>query len=276
MTTALVPISDMERMAQAIATSKLFGIQNTEQALALMIVAVAENRHPGSVAAEYHIIQNRPALKADAMLARFQQAGGKVAWADYTDEKVAAVFTHEAGGSVRIEWDMARAKKAGLGGKDNWTKYPRQMLRARVISEGVRTCFPAVCVGIYTPEEVQDFDKPQRKTKDMGRAEVVDAEGVIHEGIPASERPVSATNGLDSAGHPPAAPSSPSAHSAGAEPETREQTIKRLCDATGSNRMNLLANGDVKHEDEFSQEDYDSLVRMLTRRLDKLADKVQA
>lgn len=53
---------------------------------------------------------------------------------------------------------MARAKTAQLGGKGNWAKYPRQMLRARVISEGIRATFPACCVGVYTPEEVADFD----------------------------------------------------------------------------------------------------------------------
>jgi hypothetical protein len=35
------------------------------------------------------------------------------------------------------------------------------MLRARVISEGVRATFPAVLNGMYTPEEVQEFDAPR-------------------------------------------------------------------------------------------------------------------
>ena len=45
-----------------------------------------------------------------------------------------------------------------------WTKYPRQMLRARVISEGIRATNPAVATGMYTPEEVQDME-PVRKEK---------------------------------------------------------------------------------------------------------------
>ena len=52
---------------------------------------------------------------------------------------------------------MQRTKAAGLGGKDMWKKYPRQMLRARVISEGVRAICPGVTAGFYTPEEVADF-----------------------------------------------------------------------------------------------------------------------
>lgn len=155
---ATMPFTRLETLANAIAASRLFGIQTKEQALALMAVAESEGRHPGSVARDYHIIQNRPALKADAMLARFQQAGGKVKWHDYTDTKVSATFTHPQGGSLRVEWDMDRARKAQLGTKDNWVKYPRSMLRARCISEGIRTVYPGVVVGVYTPEEVQDME----------------------------------------------------------------------------------------------------------------------
>ena len=38
-----------------------------------------------------------------------------------------------------------------------WVKFPRQMLRSRVVSEGIRTVDPGAVCGAYTPEEVQDF-----------------------------------------------------------------------------------------------------------------------
>ena len=175
-----VALGDMQVMASAIVKSGLFGMKTPDQALALMIVASAEGRHPGSVASDYHIIQGRASLKADSMLARFQQSGGRVEWHDHTNEKVAATFSHPAGGSLRIDWDMARAKAAGLGSKDNWRSYPRQMLRARVISEGVRATFPAVLNGMYTPEEVQEFgeSKPVRSAKTEPVVEVK-AESVV-------------------------------------------------------------------------------------------------
>lgn len=159
----LVPYDQVEHMANAIAKSGLFGIKTVDQALALMAVAQAEGRHPGSVARDYHIIDGKPSLKADAMLARFQQAGGKVKWTAYTDEKVAAVFSHPNGGEVEVDWTLQRASKivsakgSRLTEKDSWKNYPRQMLRARVISEGIRTVYPGVIVGEYTPEEVADF-----------------------------------------------------------------------------------------------------------------------
>jgi hypothetical protein len=155
--TNLVPFGDMERMALAIAKSGLFGMKTPEQALALMSIAQAEGMHPASAARDYHVIQGRPALKCDAMLARFQAAGGRVEWTAYTDQKVAAKFSHPQGGTVEVDWDQPRAKAAGLLNKENWKSYPRQMLRARVISEGVRTVFPGATGVMYTAEEVQDM-----------------------------------------------------------------------------------------------------------------------
>lgn len=152
-----VPYSTMERMAQAVAKSGLFNVRTPEQAMSLMLLAASENVHPARAMQEYHVIQNRPALRADAMLARFQAAGGRVQWEKHTDEEVVGVFSHPAGGTIRIDWTMDRAKRAGLGTKDNWRSYPRQMLRARCISEGVRATFPGIAVGTYTVEEAQDM-----------------------------------------------------------------------------------------------------------------------
>ena len=51
------------------------------------------------------------------------------------------------------------------------------MLRARVASEGIRSVYPGCVVGVYTPEEVQDFTPTP--AKDMGVAERVDVSEVI-------------------------------------------------------------------------------------------------
>ena len=70
-------VSDIERMARAFAASKLFGVQTPDQALALCLIAQAEGRHPASAAQDYHILQGRPAKKADAMLRDFLSGGGR-------------------------------------------------------------------------------------------------------------------------------------------------------------------------------------------------------
>ena len=166
MSTQLVPVQDIERMAVAVANSRLFGMDTPDKAMALMLIAQAEGLHPAVAARDFHIIQGRPSMKADAILARFQAAGGTMRWLEYTDTKVSAEFSHPQGGQIKVDWDMERAKKAGLGGKDMWSKYPRQMLAARCISEGVKRVYPGATNGMYTPEEAEDMPplpKPERE-----------------------------------------------------------------------------------------------------------------
>lgn len=188
---AVHPVSDLERMARAFAASKLFGVQNPEQALALCLVAQAEGRHPASAAQDYHIISGRPAKKADAMLRDFIASGGKVEWHSLTDQLADATFAHPYGGTVRITWDHDRAKAAGIN-NPMWKKYPRQMLRSRVVSEGVRTVCPGATSGMYVPEEVQDFAEERREVRDVTPPKV-DGQRAIPAPIidaPASDRPV--------------------------------------------------------------------------------------
>ncbi len=156
---AVVPMAfgEVERLAQSIARSKLFGIQTPEQAITLMMISQAEGRHPALAARDYDIIQGRPAKKAEAMQRDFMDAGGKIEWHALSDEMADATFSHPQGGTVRITWDHKRAGAAGIGGKDMWKKYPRQMLRSRTVSEGVRTVWPMATSGCYVPEEVRDF-----------------------------------------------------------------------------------------------------------------------
>ena len=200
----LIPFNDIENMAVAAAKSNLFGIKTPEQAMALMILCQAEGLHPGIAMRDYHLIQGRPALKADAMLARFQQAGGKVDWKVYTDAEVTGVFSHPAGGSLEVTWTLAQAKSIGIANKDNWKNYPRAMLRARCLSEGIRSVYPGCVVGVYTPEEVQDFTP---RVVEMGTAERVDqvqedegvevADGAFLLFVPNSETPYASYHSTD-------------------------------------------------------------------------------
>lgn len=155
---AQFPISEVKEMAAVFCGSGMFGVKDQTQAMALMLIAQAEGRHPATIAQEYDVIQGRPALKSQATLARFQAAGGRIQWTKRSDTECSAVFSHPQGGDCEITWSIERASKAGLVGKDNWKKFPAQMLSARVVAEGVRAVFPACLNGLYIAEEVQDMD----------------------------------------------------------------------------------------------------------------------
>jgi len=155
-------INDIERAAGFVVKSRLFGgaIKTSEAAVALMLLAQSEGLHPMRAFMEYHIIDGRPSLRADTMLARFQNAGGRVEWHKYDESGASATFSHPAGGSVTVDWDEKTAKLAGLLPAklgSGWHKYPRAMYRSRVISEGIRTVYPGVMLNLYTPDEVEHF-----------------------------------------------------------------------------------------------------------------------
>ena len=197
----LVAYSEMEQMATAIAASGLFGMKDKNSVLALMAVAQAEGLHPATAARDFHIIQGRPALKADAMLARFQNAGGKVEWKDYADDKVTGVFSHPNGGNLAVTWTIEQATKIGLVKPGSgWQKFPRAMLRSRCISEGIRSVFPGSVTGFYSPDEVENFEstttKP-REVKEMGKVDLND----IAEDIPQLDNGEIPTNRFNIAKH---------------------------------------------------------------------------
>lgn len=154
-------LEEMQAFAEAAVKSKFYGFKNADEMLPLMIIAQSEGRSFASVVQEYDIIQGKPSLKAEAMLARFQKAGGHIQWTELSDTRCAAIFSHPQCSPVEVDWDLDRAKQAGLGGKDMWRKFPRNMLKARTISDGVRTAYPACLGGMYTPEEVSDFTPAQ-------------------------------------------------------------------------------------------------------------------
>lgn len=157
---ALMPLSDVREMATVVAKSGIFpDVKTVESAMALMLLCQSEGLHPMQALRRYHLINGRPAMKADAMLAEYMSRGGKVEWKINDDKECLGIFTAPGVvSSTSVRWTIQDAHTAGVTGNPTWKKYPRQMLRARVISEAIRMTMPEVVVGIYSPEEVADLE----------------------------------------------------------------------------------------------------------------------
>jgi hypothetical protein len=100
-------------------------------------------------------------------LAEFRKAGGKHRIIENSVTRAAVELTID-GQSVEFSYDMEDAKRTGDCFKSDgktlkhtWQKRPEDMLWARVISRGVRRMRPEIVAGLYTPEEVADFE-PER------------------------------------------------------------------------------------------------------------------
>ena len=169
-------VAEMQDMATALSSSQLFGNITPVQVFALMLIADADGLHPATVVREFDVIQNRPALKSQAALARFQKAGGRIEYIERTDERCTVRLSHPQGGAVTVTWDMARARREGLDQKDNYKKRPGVMFQWRAIAEGVRAVFPACLNGQYLVEEVQDFDAPAPRREAISAPAVLVAE----------------------------------------------------------------------------------------------------
>lgn len=194
---SVIPYQEVEKMAIAVSKSQLFGAKTPEQALVLLLLAQAEGLHPMIAARDYDIIQNKPAKKSEAMMRSFQQAGGSVEWIELTDTVAKAKFIPPQGSSIVIDWTIERAKKAGLLDKNGsmYNKYPRRMLSARCISEGIKTVWPSATSGLLSPEEVLDIPKDEYVKPDTKKSrietivdsQVSDAEIVKSEPDPKTE-----------------------------------------------------------------------------------------
>ena len=156
-------IDDAVRIASAMSSSKKFpDIKNPEMAFAKMMAGAELGFGPFASISGVDIIQGRPALSA-RLIASAVKASDKYDFIvqDHSDKLCKIEFfeysldrsNKESIGTS--EFTIEDAKKAGLTNRDNWKKYPRNMLYARAISNGVRWHCPDIFHGgAYTHEEL--------------------------------------------------------------------------------------------------------------------------
>jgi len=165
------PMTAIKTLGASIFKSGIFGLDKPEQGEVLAMECLAQRKSPLELARTYHFINGQLAIKADALLAKFHQAGGSVLWIARTHEVVKASFARGES-NIIVEHTIKQYidNKVALGKdgriKDNWAKYPTRMLTARAISEGVRLIAPECCFGTYVSEELEPM-KPAEKTVDL-------------------------------------------------------------------------------------------------------------
>ena len=137
-------IEQIQDMADTTARSGLYKM-NGAQIFTLMMLCDAEGRHPAEALMIYHIFENKVAMRADAMHAKFQRAGGRIQWVRDDYDECSAYFSHpvHCPKPELISWTWEEALHAELDTKTNWQKYRRPMMRARPITTGVRRFCPA-------------------------------------------------------------------------------------------------------------------------------------
>lgn len=103
-----------------------------------------------------NVIEGKPTLSVNACLALVQKSGGYVETLELTETKCVIRVTRPGRPEHIEEFTLVDASKAGLTGKSNWVKMPKNMLYARAASNGIRRVYADVLSGLYTTEEMND------------------------------------------------------------------------------------------------------------------------
>lgn len=146
-----------------------------------------------------HVIEGKPALDAQGQRALVLAAGHEL-WIEESTPQRCTVAGKRAGSSnvQTITWTFKEAEQAGLTGKQNWKRYPRQMLQARATAEVCRLIGADALGGLaYAAEELEDDTRaaPTRQPKqastdaEPSTRQVIATKAVLKAAPPAAEPP---------------------------------------------------------------------------------------
>lgn len=133
------------------------GITKPEQVILIMLKGRELNIPPLQALSHIHVINGKPCMSAELMLAQIYRLHPKTVFKfkERSNERCILEAKRENHGVETFQWSIEDAKKAGLLQNLTWSKYPRAMLHARVVSEMARSLFPDAIAGVsYTPEEM--------------------------------------------------------------------------------------------------------------------------
>jgi len=151
-------IDQIERAAKSLQQSGYFrDVTSTAQAIVKIMAGAELGLPPFASMTGINIIQGKPVLGANVLATLVKNDPRYNYQVKVCDAKDCELAWFEDGKQVGISsftWD--EAKTAGLTEKDNWRKYPSDMLFARAISRGARRFAPGIFGGspVYTPDEM--------------------------------------------------------------------------------------------------------------------------
>jgi hypothetical protein len=189
---ALIPQSLEEafRVANAIAASGLApkGLDRPEQILVAIMAGAELGLAPFQSLQSFAIVNNRPTLWGDGLMAVARSGGVKVKeWLEGEGEAAVAhcEVTRPEGEVIARSFSVAQAKKAALWGKQGpWQSYPTRMLQMRARAYALRDGCADMLRGFQVREEVEDYEiardvTPRTGTGMRARLEARAAEAAV-------------------------------------------------------------------------------------------------
>jgi hypothetical protein len=158
-TVTLNGIGDVFTLAKALSGAEGFIPKNLlgkPNAIAAAVLTGLElGLGPMEAIRSIHIVEGKPTMSADLMLARAIRAGVRIEW-EQCDDKAAVLRLERNSAKHRHSFTIEEATRAKLTSKGVWQSYAPAMLRARCVSAAMRAFCPDVLgSGVYTPEELE-------------------------------------------------------------------------------------------------------------------------
>jgi len=173
---------DTARLAKTLHASGLLGgkVKSAEQAFAIIVAGAELGLPPMLALRSVSLIDGKPIVAADVQLGAFKRAGGRATFRELSETRAVLWLRHPNGDEHVESFGLEEAKAAGLATKDNWRKFPKAMLRSRVITAALKSVGFEPTAGMYDPDEAQHFARGDASGDERGdeRGEATPASGV--------------------------------------------------------------------------------------------------
>jgi len=150
-----LPMAEIQTISKTFFDSGLFAdTKSAAQAMVRILAGQEIGIPPFAAMSGIHIIQGKPTIGAGLIASRVKGSGKYDYKVIEMTDKICTIEFFQGGSSIgSTSFSIEDAKKAGT---KNLDKFPRNMLFARCISNGVKFYCPDVFSGpVYVPEEMQ-------------------------------------------------------------------------------------------------------------------------
>ena len=157
--TAIVPDHrNLRSLAMDLLKSGLFGqVKSVEGAITVIEYGRELGIPPVAALQTMAIVQGKLCMEAKAMLALFQNHGGKTKIVERSKTRCQIEFSKPGMEPYAHEYTIEHARAEKLDQKDNWKKMPETMLFWRCVATGIRAYDPGAIFGLYSKEELVDY-----------------------------------------------------------------------------------------------------------------------
>jgi len=156
--TALVKVSDVKELGQVFVKSGFFQDSKDEaQAIVKIMAGIEVGIQPITAMTGIHIVKGKVTLGANIMAAAVKNHPKYNYRVTKHDAKECTIVFYEGKEKIGIStFTMEEARQAGLINNPSWQKWPKNMLFARALSNGVRWYCPDAFghAPVYVPEEM--------------------------------------------------------------------------------------------------------------------------